>query len=213
MIYVVPVQGPILTNSYLYADDATQHAFVIDPGFEPERIVAAVRDKGLTVERVLVTHGHFDHIGAARDVAQTLGVPICAGERCRKYFGDPEYNLSRQFFPPDGFTIPENEVTFLADDAVISLAEGSLALRLVPTPGHTEDGVMYVAETEPHLAFVGDTIFRASYGATHFPGGNERTLLASIQERILTLPDDTYLLSGHSEPTTVGEEKGRSWYQ
>ncbi len=213
MIYVVPVQGPILTNSYLYADDATQHAFVIDPGFEPERIVAAVRDKGLTVERVLVTHGHFDHIGAARDVAQTLGVPICAGERSRKYFRDPTYNLSRQFLPPDGFTIPEDEVTFLADDAVISLSEGSLALRLVPTPGHTEDGVMYVAETEPHLAFVGDTIFRASYGATHFPGGDERTLLASIKERILTLPDDTYLLSGHSEPTTVGEEKGRSWYQ
>ena len=213
MIYVVPVQGPILTNSYLYADDATQHAFVIDPGFEPERIVAAVRDKGLTVERVLVTHGHFDHIGAARDVAQTLGVPICAGERSRGYFADPTYNLSRQFLPPDGFTIPEDEVTFLAEDAVISLAEGSLALRLVPTPGHTEDGVMYVAETEPHLAFVGDTIFRASYGATHFPGGDERTLLASIQERILTLPDDTYLLSGHSEPTTVGEEKGRSWYQ
>lgn len=213
MIYVVPVQGPILTNSYLYADDATQHAFVIYPWFEPERIVAAVRDKGLTVERVLVTHGHFDHIGAARDVAQTLGVPICAGERSRGYFADPTYNLSRQFLPPDGFTIPEDEVTFLADDAVISLAEGSLALRLVPTPGHTEDGVMYVAETEPHLAFVGDTIFRASYGATHFPGGDERTLLASIQERILTLPDDTYLLSGHSEPTTVGEEKGRSWYQ
>ena len=213
MIYVVPVQGPILTNSYLYADDATKHAFIIDPGFEPERIVAAVRDKGLTVERVLVTHGHFDHIGAARDVAQTLGVPICAGERSRKYFRDPTYNLSRQFLPPDGFTIPEDEVTFLADDAVISLSEGSLALRLVPTPGHTEDGVMYVAETEPHLAFVGDTIFRASYGATHFPGGDERTLLASIQERILTLPDDTYLLSGHSEPTTVGEEKGRSWYR
>ena len=213
MIYVVPVQGPILTNSYLYADDATQHAFVIDPGFESERIVAAVRDKGLTVERVLVTHGHFDHIGAARDVAQTLGVPICAGERSRKYFRDPTYNLSRQFLPPDGFTIPEDEVTFLADDAVISLAEGSLALRLVPTPGHTEDGVMYVAETEPHLAFVGDTIFLASYGATHFPGGDERTLLTSIKERILTLPDDTYLLSGHSEPTTVGAEKGRSWYR
>ena len=213
MIYVVPVQGPILTNSYLYADDATQHAFVIDPGFESERIVAAVRDKGLTVERVLVTHGHFDHIGAARDVAQTLGVPICAGERSRGYFADPTYNLSRQFLPPDGFTIPEDEVTFLADDAVISLAEGSLALRLVPTPGHTEDGVMYVAEAEPHLAFVGDTIFLASYGATHFPGGDERTLLTSIKERILTLPDDTYLLSGHSEPTTVGAEKGRSWYR
>lgn len=213
MIYVVPVQGPILTNSYLYADDATKHAFIIDPGFEPERIVAAVRDKGLTAERILLTHGHFDHISAAQGVAQALGVPICAGERSRKYFADPTYNLSNQFFPPDGFTIPEDEVTFLADGAVISLAQGSLALRLTPTPGHTEDGVMYVAETEPHLAFVGDTIFRASYGATHFPGGDERTLLASIQERILTLPDDTYLLSGHSEPTTVGEEKGRSWYQ
>ena len=232
MIYVVPVQGPILTNSYLYADDATQHAFVIDPGFESERIVAAVRDKGLTVERVLVTHGHFDHIGAARDVAQTLGVPICAGERSRKYFRDPTYNLSRQFLPPDGFMIPEDEVTFLADDAVVSLEQGSLALRLVPTPGHTEDGTMYVTEnafevvventdgTEnsvaaknaPCVAFVGDTIFKASYGATRFPGGDEATLLASIRTQILTLPDDTVLFSGHSEPTTVGEEKTRPWY-
>ena len=212
MIYVVPTQGPILTNTYLYADDETKHAFIIDPGFQPGRILAAVKDKGLTVERVLITHGHFDHISAARDVAKALGVPICASERSRVYFESPVLNLSRDFLPPDGFTIPAEEVTYLADDATVALTDGSLSLHLVATPAHTGDGTMYVADGPPHLAFVGDTIFRASYGATHFPGGDERTLIQSIRDRILTLPGDTYLLSGHSEPTTVGEEQGRPWY-
>ena len=212
MIFAIPVEGPIVTNCYLYADDVTHHAFLIDPGFEAERIVDAVREKGVTVERILITHGHFDHITAARDVARMLGVPICASVRSRKYFESSDDNLSAMFFPSHGYTIPADEVTYLADGTVVALTDGSLAVRLVATPGHTEDGTMYVAEQAPHVAFVGDTIFRASYGATHFPGGDERTLLASIQEQILTLPDDTVLLSGHSEPTTVGEEKTRPWY-
>ena len=212
MLLVIPVQGSILTNCYLYADDATRHAFLIDPGFEPERIVDAVRKKDIVVEKILVTHGHYDHMSAAQAVAKNLDVPICASVRSQKYFESPTYNLSK-FFESGALKIPADEVTYLADGTTVALANGTLKLRLVPTPGHTEDGVMYVAETEPHLAFVGDTIFLASYGATHFPGGDERTLLTSIKERILTLPNDTYLLSGHSEPTTVGAEKGRSWYR
>lgn len=221
MILSIEVQGPILTNCYLYADDETHHAFLIDPGFEPERILAVVREKGLTVEKILLTHGHFDHIGAACEVARALGVPICASGRSRKYLTDAAWNLSAQFFPPDGFTIPEDDVTYLEDGETVALECGSLSLRLVPTPGHTEDGTMYVSGNAfdahadgmaPRVAFVGDTIFRASYGATHFPGGDERTLLTSIREKILTLPDDVYLLSGHSAPTTVREEKTRPWY-
>ena len=141
--------------------------------------------------------------------------------RSRAYFESAAYNLSAEFFPPDGFTIPAEDVTYLDDGATVRLADGALALRLVATPGHTEDGTMYVSEDAfaeenadaAHVAFVGDTIFRGSYGATHFPGGDEQTLLRSIQEKILALPDSTVLLSGHSAPTTVGEEKARPWYQ
>ena len=231
MLVVIPVQGSIPTNCYLYADDATRHAFLIDPGFEPERIVDAVRKKDIVVEKILVTHGHYDHMSAAQAVAKNLDVPICASVRSQKYFESPTYNLSK-FFESGALKIPADEVTYLADGTTVALANGTLKLRLVPTPGQTEDGTMYVTEnafevvventdgTEnsvaaknaPCVAFVGDTIFKASYGATRFPGGDEATLLASIRTQILTLPDDTVLFSGHSEPTTVGEEKTRPWY-
>ncbi|WP_294160560.1 MBL fold metallo-hydrolase [uncultured Selenomonas sp.] len=209
MIFAIPVEGPILTNCYLFADDETHHGFLIDPGFEPERIVRAVQEKAVTVEKILITHGHFDHMTAARAVAKNINAPICASTRSQKYFESPTYNLSK-FFETGETIIPEDEVTYLADGTTVALENGALALRLVPTPGHTEDGTIYVGEG---VAFVGDTIFRASYGATHFPGGDEGVLIHSIKTKILTLPDDTVLLSGHSEPTTVGEEKTRPWYQ
>lgn len=239
MIFAIPVEGPILTNCYLFTDDETHHGFLIDPGFEPERIVRAVREKAVTVEKILITHGHFDHMTAARAVAKKINATICASRRSQKYFESPTYNLSK-FFETGALTIPADEVTYLADGTTVALKNGSIALRLVPTPGHTEDGTMYVTENaftavtenptvtknmhgtenstvtkmqHPPVAFVGDTIFRASYGATHFPGGDEGVLIQSIKTQILTLPDDTILLSGHSEPTTVGEEKTRSWYQ
>lgn len=232
MLLVIPVQGSILTNCYLYADDATHHAFLIDPGFEPGRIVDAVRKKDIVVEKILITHGHYDHMSAAQAVAKKLGAPICASVRSQKYFESPTYNLSK-FFEAGALKIPADEATYLADGTTVALVDGALKMRLVPTPGHTEDGTMYVTENAldavtkntdgadnsvdakntPRVAFVGDTIFKASYGATRFPGGDEATLLASIQTQILTLPDDTVLFSGHSEPTTVGEEKTRPWYE
>lgn len=239
MLLVIPVQGSILTNCYLYADDATRHAFLIDPGFEPERIVDAVRKNHIVVEKILITHGHYDHMSAAQAVAENLSVKIFASTRSQKYFESATYNLSK-FFEAGALTIPEDIVTYLADGATVALADGTLALRLVPAPGHTEDGTMYVAvakntdgkensmaakngdgtensvvaeNSTPPIAFVGDTIFRASYGATRFPGGDEATLLRSIKTQILTLPESTVLFSGHSEPTTVGEEKTQPWYQ
>ena len=182
MLYLIETHGPITTNTYLYGDDATQHAFLIDPGFEPERILAAIREKGITVERILLTHGHFDHIGAALAVSDALGaLPICMWEKGRKYAESPNWNLSANFFPPAGFTLPAARMTYLPDGACLALAA--------------------------------DTIFRGSYGATHFPGGDEPTLMQSIKTRLLTLPEDTLLLSGHSEPTTVGEERTRAWYR
>lgn len=221
MIFCIETHGPITTNAYFYGDDATRCAFLIDPGFEPERLLTAIRAQDLTVERILLTHGHFDHIGAALAVSDALGqIPICMEEKGKKYAEDPQWNLSAQFFPPAGFTLPAARMTYLPDGACLALAAApACRLHLIATPGHTEDGCSYVSEAAAQrtdgdrLAFVGDTIFRASYGATHFPGGDERTLLQSIKTRLLTLPEDTLLLSGHSEPTTVGEERTRPWYQ
>ena len=90
MLYLIETHGPITTNTYLYGDDETRHAFLIDPGFTPERILAAIREKGITVERILLTHGHFDHIGAALAVSDALGaLPICMWEKGRKYAESP----------------------------------------------------------------------------------------------------------------------------
>lgn len=221
MLYLIETHGPITTNTYLYGDDETRHAFLIDPGFTPERILAAVREKDITVERILLTHGHFDHIGAALAVSDALGaLPICMWEKGRKYAESPDWNLSANFFPPAGFTLPAARMTYLPDGVCLALAAvPACRLHLTATPGHTEDGCSYISEAAANrtdgdrLAFVGDTIFRASYGATHFPGGDEPTLMQSIKTRLLTLPADTLLLSGHSEPTTVGEERTRAWYQ
>lgn len=221
MLYLIETHGPITTNTYLYGDDETRHAFLIDPGFTPERILAAVREKDITVERILLTHGHFDHIGAALAVSDALGaLPICMWEKGRKYAESPDWNLSANFFPPAGFTLPAARMTYLPDGACLALAAApACRLHLTATPGHTEDGCSYISEAAANrtdgdrLAFVGDTIFRASYGATHFPGGDEPTLMQSIKTRLLTLPADTLLLSGHSEPTTVGEERTRAWYR
>lgn len=220
MIFCIETHGPITTNAYFYGDDATRCAFLIDPGFEPERLLTAIRAQDLTVERILLTHGHFDHIGAALAVSDALGqIPICMEEKGKKYAEDPQWNLSAQFFPPAGFTLPKERMTYLPDGATIALkAAPACRLQLLATPGHTEDGCSYISEAAANrtdgrrLAFVGDTIFRASYGATHFPGGDERTLLQSIKTRLLTLPEDTILLSGHSEPTTVSDERQRPWY-
>ena len=220
MIFCIETHGPITTNAYFYGDDATRCAFLIDPGFEPERLLTAIRAQDLTIERILLTHGHFDHIGAALAVSDALGtLPICMWEKGKKYAESPEWNLSANFFPPAGFTLPAARMTYLPDGACLALAAvPACRLHLIATPGHTEDGCTYVSEADEtaggrRLAFVGDTIFRASYGATHFPGGDERTLMESIKTRLLTLPADTLLLSGHSEPTTVGEERTRAWYQ
>lgn len=219
MIFCIETHGPITTNAYFYGDDATRCAFLIDPGFEPERLLTAIRAQDLTVERILLTHGHFDHIGAALAVSDALGaLPICMWEKGKKYAESPDWNLSANFFPPVGFTLPAARMTYLPDGATIALkAAPACRLQLLATPGHTEDGCTYVSEADEtaggdRLAFVGDTIFRASYGATHFPGGDERTLLKSIKTRLLTLPEDTILLSGHSEPTTVSDERQRPWY-
>ena len=200
MILSLPVTGVFKTNAYIYADDVSGHGFLIDPGAQADRLLSVIRVKGLTIEKILLTHGHFDHMGAAGEIQQVLSVPICMHERGREYAENPQWNLSEGY----GLYITLPYVDYLPDGSEIALAtkpEFSLTMRYVP--GHTTDSVFYYNAGD-NVAFVGDSIFKNSFGLTCFPGGNEEILMQSITHRILTLPKETILLSGHTEPTTVG---------
>ena len=203
MILPVEVFGAIETISYFYIDKETMHGFLIDPGAEAEKLLKIIEEKKFTVEKILLTHGHFDHIGAAKEIQEKLNIPICMQKNGADYVKNPAWNLSAFF----NLNMTLDKITYLEDYSNIFLSVNpNFSLQIIPVAGHTTDGAIYYSEKE-NFAFVGDSIFRRSVGRTDFPGGDEKILFENIRTKILTLPDDTLLLSGHSEPTTVGEEK------
>lgn len=202
MVYTVPVSGLIEENAYFYIDEQSQCGFVIDPGSEPDRLLALIKKKGWKIERILVTHGHFDHIGGAGKIREALGCPIVSHPTPEDYPGNPYTNLS--FY--HGETIELEDVEAVNEGSVVSLKDNpEFSLKVIETPGHTTDSVIYYSEKNA-LAFVGDTIFRGSVGRWDLPGGDLETLRQSIVKKVFSLPGNTVLYSGHSEPTTVGEE-------
>lgn len=208
MILQVEVYGALATNAYFYIDDETSAGFLIDPGAEAERLLKIISARNFTIEKILLTHGHFDHIGAAAEIQRELNIPICMQKNGRAYAENPTWNLSRAF----GTEIVLRDVTYLDDNSEIILAANpAFKLKLIPVAGHTTDGATYYSAKDS-VAFVGDSIFPGSYGRTDFYGGDERTLLAELKSKILTLPDETVLLSGHTPPTTVYDEKSRPWF-
>ena len=203
MVRQIPVRGYFSEFCYVYIDDTTKHGFLIDPGAEAERLLALIRKNGWHIDAILLTHGHFDHFGAVNELRQMLGVPVYAHEASGAYLTDPKFNLSIYCGPP----MTVEHVESLRDGQTLTDEQApSLGLRVLHTPGHTTDSVT-LYDKAAGIAFVGDTIFKESIGNYTFPGGNKDLLIQSIMERVFTLPDDTVLYSGHSEPTTVGAEK------
>lgn len=203
MILQIPVKGVFVTNCYIFADDNTRHGFIIDPGAQADVILSAVHKYGLSIEKILLTHGHFDHFGAAAKLRDTLGCPVMAHENGDMYLLDPSMNLSRQC----GVTMTLRNTEKFSDGDVIALAAShEYDIKVIHTPGHTPDSVVLYCK-EQNVAFVGDTIFRHSIGNFTYPGGNRTDLVNSITQKIFALPDNTVLLSGHSEKTDIGEEK------
>ncbi len=199
----VPVHGVITTNSYFYIDEGTKHGFLIDAGAEADTLLQVIKSNGWTIEKILITHGHFDHIGAVEHIAKELNIPYLAHRNGSLYLSDPIYNLSR-FFESD---IILNNAEYADEGDEITLkAAPSVKLRVIHTPGHTRDGVVYY-DANNAKAFVGDTIFKHSIGRTDIPGGDFKQLMQTIENKIFTLPDETILYSGHSAPTSVGAEK------
>lgn len=203
IIKKVSLVGLIETNAYFYIDEKTKHGFLIDPAAEAEKLLHIIQTNNWIIEKMLITHGHFDHIGAVQKLAQILDIPYLAHQRSQEYLSNGDMNLSNYFKAP----IILREAQYVKEGDIIALTVNpQVQLQVIYTPGHTQDAVTYY-DAKQHAAFVGDTIFKNSIGATHFPGGNLSELMQSIKQKILTLPDDTILYSGHSEPTTVFAEK------
>lgn len=191
--------GALGANAYLVEHGASGSAVVIDPGGDAGEILSAAAEEGLRVERVLLTHGHFDHVGAVAEIRKKTGakVHIHADDVARLT------SASRQglIF---GLRVPDQP----APDAIVAEGDripfGGGEFLVLHTPGHTPGCVSYVLGG---WAFVGDLIFAGSIGRTDLPGGSYDDLIASVRAKIFTLPDDTVLLPGHGPATTVGVEK------
>ena len=204
-VYKVPVKGDFAVNCSLLIDEDTGHGFLIDPGAQGSELVRIIRQKVWTIEKILLTHGHFDHTGGIEALQRQLGLPVYIHENGAAYLSDTRLNLSAVC----GEHVVVHGAKYFRDGATFALqGHGLPVLRAIHTPGHTPDSTTFY-DAEDGIAFVGDTIFRGSIGNDQYPGGNRQQLLASIREKIFTLPEDTVLYSGHSEPTTVKIEKQR----
>jgi hydroxyacylglutathione hydrolase len=194
--------GELGSNCFLAWDEAARECVVIDPGAEGERIIEAIRKRDLGVKYILNTHGHGDHIGANADIKAEFEVPILIHEADAPMLTDPALNMSLAFGPAvvsppaDAFLVPGDKVKF-----------GSVELEVILTNGHSPGGVsLYDGEG---IVFTGDALFPGSIGRCDLPGGDLGTLLQAIRKGLLVLPDETQVLPGHGQNTTIGQE--RKW--
>jgi len=201
MIHKILPVGPLQCNCSIIGDETTREAMVIDPGDNIEDVLAIIRDQRLQVKQIVITHAHIDHIGGAMKLRAATGAPILLNQN--------DYALLKMLDVQAswlGMTAP-GEVTIAADIADgQSLQAGSLKADVLHTPGHTEGSVCLYFPAEK-LLIAGDTLFARSIGRTDLPGGSYEKIMRSLHDRVLTLPDETVVIPGHGQRTTIGEER------
>lgn len=183
--------GPVQTNVYLIGDEKTKEAALIDPADSPEKIMEMIEKSGFFVKKILLTHGHFDHIGALGEIAEKTGATVYVSEHDVELLRDANKNASMLFFGTDiHFDLP---VQTIKNGDVISV--GKMDVTVQETPGHTKGSVCYFAEK---VVFTGDTIFSSGYGRTDLYGGEYAALRVSLMELVPKLRGKR-IYPGHGE--------------
>ena len=195
------VLGLVRTNCYIVYTEDTKKAVIIDPAADSRRITEEISALGVNPEAVLLTHGHFDHMLAADSLRNGYHIPVCVASADAELLKQPDMNCSEQFLHMSYGISADEE---LEDGQNLRFLDG--ALTVITTPGHTEGSCCYYAKEESIL-FSGDTLFQGSVGRTDLPTGRAAQISASIREKLFVLPEDTLVISGHGEQTTIGEEK------
>lgn len=195
------VLGPVGTNCYIVSNEETKECFVVDPAACPPGFVDHIRNAGLNVKAVLLTHGHFDHIMGLDGFLREFPVPVYAHEAEKELLEDAQLNSSA-FMGGQSYTFSGAE--YVKDGQELDIA--GMKIRVIYTPGHTIGGCCYYIAKEAVL-FSGDTLFHASVGRTDLPTGSMGQLVRSIKEKLLVLPDETEVYPGHMEETSIGYEK------
>jgi len=196
--------GALQTNCYILGCPETREALVIDPGAEAELIVGALDKHGLKLKTVVLTHGHADHIGACGELRRVPGVTLAVHREDAPLLSDAHRNLTAYIGSP--LTLPAAE-RLLGDGDRVEC--GTVGLTVLHTPGHTRGSICLHGEG---LLFSGDTLFAGAVGRTDFPGGDFKTLIASLKNRLMPLPDDTVVYPGHGPASTMGIEKEENPY-
>ncbi|WP_059103254.1 MBL fold metallo-hydrolase [Shouchella shacheensis] len=193
--------GPLQTNAFVLQNKSNE-CVIIDPGGDGDALLRWLHQSEMHPLAILLTHAHFDHMGAVDDVRNAFGCPVYIHEAEQEWLVDPSQNGSERFGLP---AIKAKAADVVLTDKDEELTIGAFTFSLLKTPGHSPGSVSYYYQEEA-IVFSGDALFASGIGRTDLPGGNHEQLLASIHEKLLTLPENTTVACGHGPVTTIGAE-------
>jgi glyoxylase-like metal-dependent hydrolase (beta-lactamase superfamily II) len=202
MRYIIIPVTPFEQNCSLIYCEKTSAAAIIDPGGDIPLIEIAINETGVSLQKILVTHAHLDHVGAVANLAEKYQIPILGPHRDDQFWIDALPQQAEMFdFPPAKKFTPDH---WLKQGEQIQV--GETTLNVLHCPGHTPGHIIYYSPTDK-LAIVGDVLFAGSIGRTDFPQGNHENLIHSIQERLFPLGDEVNFIPGHGPMSSFGQER------
>ena len=205
-IKIIPVT-PFAQNCSLLICEATQKAALVDPGGDIEKILDAIKDEAVTIEKILLTHGHLDHCGVSKQIRDQLNIPIEGPHIDDQFWIDQLEEQSKQFRLPHSSSFTPDR--YLADDETVEF--GNIKLRVKHCPGHTPGHVIFFS-AQNNVAIVGDVLFAGSIGRTDFPRGDHDALIKAITTKLWPLGDNVTFIPGHGPTSTFRAERQTNPY-